>query len=91
VKIAKKITKIRKKMISKEQFLCPRSKYYGQVKPENLVFNANLQELALKIGYIANLETNGKISSEQAYLRLNALWCQFEFASRQLNIPNDSS
>ncbi|MBD2565215.1 hypothetical protein H6G95_32485 [Nostoc linckia FACHB-391] len=43
-------------------FISPRSRYYGQVKPEYLVFNANLQEFAQKIGYITNLETNGKIN-----------------------------
>jgi len=26
--------------------LYPKSRYYGEVKPENLVFNANLQEFA---------------------------------------------
>jgi hypothetical protein len=33
----------------KESFLYPRGRYYGQVKPENLVFNANLQEFAQKL------------------------------------------
>jgi len=78
-------------MTSKEQFLYPRSKYYGQIQPANLVFNANLQEFALKAGYIANLETNGKISSEEAYCHLKDLWNQFEFASQQLNISTKSS
>jgi hypothetical protein len=30
--------------MDKDEFLNPRSRYYGQVKPENLVFNANLQD-----------------------------------------------
>ncbi|WP_179071159.1 hypothetical protein [Nostoc sp. C057] len=33
----------------KNKFLYLRSRYYGQVKPENLVFNANLQEFAHKV------------------------------------------
>ena len=32
----------------------------GQVKPENLLFNANLQEFAQRVMVIANLETAGK-------------------------------
>ncbi len=51
----------------KNSFLYPRSRYYGQFQPENLVFNANLQEFAQKITYIACLETGGKLSQEQAY------------------------
>ena len=31
---------------NKEAFLYPRSKYYGEFTPENLVFDANLQEFA---------------------------------------------
>ena len=30
----------------KDDFLYPRSRYYWQVRLENLVFNANLQEFA---------------------------------------------
>ncbi len=33
-------------MVNEFNFLHPRSHYYGEVKPENLVFNANLQEFA---------------------------------------------
>lgn len=33
----------------KNKFLDPRGRYYGQVKPENLVFNASLQEFAQKV------------------------------------------
>lgn len=33
-------------MTERNPFIYPHSRYYGQVKPENLVFNANLQEFA---------------------------------------------
>ncbi|MCW5319482.1 hypothetical protein GTQ43_39820 [Nostoc sp. KVJ3] len=58
----------------KNNFLYPRSRYYGQVKPENLVFNANLQEFAQKVGYITSLETNSKLSPDEAYKQIKALW-----------------
>lgn len=50
--------------IDKFNLLYPRSRYYGQIKPKTLVFNANLQEFAQRVGYLSALETGGKISSE---------------------------
>lgn len=61
-------------MPNKDDFLYPRGRYYGQVKPENLVFNANLQEFAQKVSYICNLETAGKISPDEAYENIKELW-----------------
>lgn len=58
-------------MVDRSEFLYPRSRYYGKVKPENLVFNANLQEFAQQVGYICNLETAGKISPEDSYKKIH--------------------
>lgn len=73
-------------MANKDDFLYPRGRYYGQVKPENLVFNANLQEFAQKISYICNLETAGKISPEEAYENIKDLWKSLKQAKKQLRI-----
>ncbi|BAT55582.1 hypothetical protein NOS3756_45700 [Nostoc sp. NIES-3756] len=78
-----------KKTMNKEDFLYPRGRYYGQVKPENLVFNANLQEFAQKINYICNLETNGKLSPEDAYEQIKALWKQLKRTKKQLQIGDN--
>jgi hypothetical protein len=43
--------------MDRSEFLYPRSRYRGGVKSERLVFNANLQEFAQRVGYIANLKT----------------------------------
>lgn len=72
--------------MNKDDFLYPRSRYYGQVKPENLVFNANLQEFAQKISFICSLETSGKISPEDAYEQVKALWKQLKRAKKELHI-----
>lgn len=72
--------------MNKDNFLYPRGRYYGQVKPENLVFNANLQEFAQRISYICNLETNGKLSPEEAYDQIKALWKQLKRTKKQLQI-----
>jgi hypothetical protein len=70
----------------KNNFLYPRSRYYGQVKPENLVFNANLQEFAQQVNYICNLETNGKLSSEEAFNQIKALWKQLKRTRKELGV-----
>ncbi len=73
-------------MAERSDFLYPRSRYYGQVKPENLVFNANLQEFAQRVSYICNLETAGKLSPEDAYEQIKALWQQLKISRKQLGI-----
>lgn len=72
----------------KNKFLYPRSRYYGQVKPDNLVFNANLQEFTQKVGYITCLQTNGKLAPEDAYNQIKALWKQLKRSKKQLLIGN---
>jgi hypothetical protein len=72
------------------QFLYPHSSYYGEVKPKNLVFNANLQEFAQKINYICSLETNGKVSPVDAYLQIKNLWQQLQSSQENLQIDSNS-
>lgn len=69
-----------------DNFLNPRSHYRGEVKPENLVFNANLQEFAQRVSYLCNLETNGKIETEAAYQQIKTLWLQLQRSKEQLEI-----
>ena len=61
-------------MVANSNFLYPQNRYYGEVKPENLVFNANLQEFSQRVGYITSLTSNGKISVEQAFTLIETLW-----------------
>jgi len=72
--------------ISKDNFIYPRSLYYGQVTPENLVFNANLQEFSQKVGYISCLETSGKLSPEEAYKQIKKVWKQLKKSKKELGI-----
>ena len=57
-----------------EGFLYPRRKYYGKFSPENLVFNANLQEFAQQVTYLCALETGGKIPPNRLYQDINLAW-----------------
>ena len=68
----------------KNEFIYPRSSYHGEFSPENLVFNANLQEFAHKISYICNLETAGKLSTEDAYSRIKQLWHELKQSKKNL-------
>ena len=71
----------------KEEFLFPQSRYRGEFTPENLAFNSNLQEFAQKISIICNLETNGKITSEDAYKQIKALWKVLKASKKEFLDP----
>lgn len=75
----------------RDDFLHPRSRYYGQFTPENLTFNSNLQEFAQKVTYICSLETGGKISSEKAYTEIKALGKQLKNSKKNLGIDENPS
>ncbi|MEL6930896.1 MAG: hypothetical protein AAFO95_20055 [Cyanobacteria bacterium J06600_6] len=72
---------------SKENFLRPKSSYHGDFSPSNpnnLLFNANLQEFAHKVSYICGLESNGKISSEDSYTQIKQLWRELKASKKEL-------
>ncbi|MBN3879245.1 MULTISPECIES: DUF7219 family protein [unclassified Nostoc] len=74
----------------KNSFLYPRSRYYGKFQPENLMFNANLQEFSQKISYITCLETGGKLSQEEAYQQIKSLWKELKYSKKQLSIGGNT-
>lgn len=71
-------------------FIYPYHPYHGKIKPENIVFNSNLQEFAQKANYICNLETGGKLSPEQAYKQIKSLWKDLKRSKKRLGIGQDS-
>ena len=73
-----------------DRFLYPRRPYHGQVKPQDLVFNANLQEFAQRVSYITNLQTRGKLSVQESYYQVNALWEQLQSSYWTLGIEPDA-
>lgn len=77
--------------MDKADFLYPRSRYRGTVKPENLVFNANLQEFSQRVNYICCLETGGKLSPEESYKAIKSLWKELKQSKRQLGIGETES
>lgn len=77
-------------MPERDEFFYPRSRYYGKFTPNNLVFNANLQEFAQKVNYICALETSGKISPEDAYQQIKTLWQKLKASKKNLGIGEES-
>ncbi|MEB3357389.1 MAG: hypothetical protein VKK04_11740 [Synechococcales bacterium] len=69
-------------------FLYPHATYQGEVKPNHLVFNANLQYFASRVGYISNLETAGKISPTEAYAQIRDLWLALEASKDSLEVDD---
>ena len=67
-------------------FLCPRSRYYGEFSPQQLTFNANLQEFAQRISYISGLQTGGKLSPDEAYDQIRSLYKQLKRSKKGLEI-----
>lgn len=70
--------------IDKESFFYPISRYRGEFTPEQLAFNANLQEFAQRVSLICGLETGGKVSSDQAYEDIKKLWKDLKQSKKQL-------
>jgi len=69
---------------NKDNFLYPTGKYRGEFTPEQLAFNANLQEFANRVSLICGLETGGKISSDDAYEKIKQLWQDLKSSKKQL-------
>ncbi|MCU0567008.1 MAG: hypothetical protein MUF49_10470 [Oculatellaceae cyanobacterium Prado106] len=63
---------------AKDQFFNPRGSYRGEFTPEQLAFNANLQEFANRVSILCNLETGGRIPADEAYREIKQLWKQLK-------------
>jgi hypothetical protein len=69
-----------------KRLLFPQSRYYGEFSPQNLTFNANLQEFANRVSYISCLNTGGKISPEEAYRQIKGLYKQLKRSKQGLGL-----
>jgi hypothetical protein len=74
---------------SKDDFLFPRSKYWGEFTPKRLAFNANLQEFAQRVSFVCNLETGGKMSGHEAYDEIKRLWKELKASKASLLDDSD--
>ena len=77
--------------VNKDDFLYRPTTYRGKIDPAALVFNANLQEFARRIGFICDLETSGKLPPGDAYDRIRLLWTQLSQSHHNLGIGQPPS
>ncbi|MBL1208547.1 hypothetical protein [Geminocystis sp. GBBB08] len=59
----------------KQDFLYPISSYHGKDYFQGLIPNQKLQRFTAEINYIAGLHGNGKLSTQQAFQKIEYL-CQ---------------
>jgi hypothetical protein len=52
--------------------------------PERLAFHQNLESFADRVGLIVGLQSNGKISQEEAYKQIRKLWKQVKLSKDEL-------
>lgn len=72
-------------MSDRSNFISPYSRYHGNFTPENLVFNANLQEFSHRVSIICGLETSGKLTPEESFEQIQALWRQLQQSREALS------
>lgn len=76
-------------MNDRSNFIYPRGRYYGKFTPENLMFNANLQEFANRVSIICSLETGGKLTPEESFEQIQSLWKQLKQSKQELGISKE--
>jgi hypothetical protein len=53
----------------------PHSTYRGRDwTPQRLMFHQNLESFAERVGLVVGLQSNGKLSQEQAYAEIRKIW-----------------
>ncbi|MCP9782652.1 hypothetical protein KBY83_04870 [Cyanobium sp. WKJ7-Wakatipu] len=56
--------------------------------PERLMFHQNLESFAERVGLVVGLQSNGKMSQEQAYDEIRRIWNDLkESKDTLLNLP----
>ncbi len=78
-------------MSERENFIYPHYSFHGDVSPESVVFDANLQEFAHKVSYVCNLQNGGKISQEAAYQEIKHLWKELRQSRKEMGIGDDKN
>lgn len=67
-------------------FIYNNNRYNGDFTPQHLVFNSNLQEFTQRVSFICSLETAGKLTPEESYKQIKALWKELKRSKKQLGI-----
>lgn len=73
-------------MSDSTNYLYPRHRYSGQLDPHHLAFNANSCKFAQRVTYISCLQTDGKLTPEDAFHRIAELWEQMQLSKKHLHV-----
>lgn len=76
-------------MIELMDYFLTLNRYKGKFTPENLVFNANLQEFAHRVSYICELVANDQISPQEALTQVEVWFEALERSQQQLLIGSN--
>ena len=70
----------------------PHSGYRGSDwTPQRLMFHQNLESFAERVGLVVGLQSNGKVSQEQAYAEIRRIWKDLKDSKDTLlNLPKQS-
>lgn len=68
----------------REEFIQPLGRYRGPFSPQQLAFNANIQEFAYRVSLLCGLETSGKLSAEDTYQQIKQLWATLKRSKQEL-------
>ena len=52
--------------------------------PTSLIFHQNLESFAERVGLIVALQSNGKLSQEQAYAQIRKIWKKLSSSKKNL-------
>jgi hypothetical protein len=77
--------------VEKNKFFYQPYRYLGEFSPQNLVFNANLQEFSQRVSYICNLQTGGKLSIQESYEKIESLWQKLTQSYNALEIGENTT
>lgn len=80
--------------MTNQNFLTVKYPYHGHLNPDHteaLLFDANLQEFAQKIGYISCLETSGKLPPDIAFQEVEELWKKLKDSTESLGLESSDS
>ena len=64
----------------------PFGRHVGHFSPENLAFNANLQEFSLRVNQIVGFHDQGRLTADEALHQLERLWTEFKHSKSGLRI-----
>ncbi|MGP1385841.1 MAG: DUF7219 family protein [Thainema sp.] len=73
----------------KQNFLYPIRRYRGEFTPQNIAFDANLQEFAQRVEFICALENAGKLDPNVAYDEIKGMWKSLKRSKK--NLLDDSA